>query len=118
MRSGYRPKLVVFIDGLNDIIDVARSNFRIQDKIIFHGFSTGKGGETSFRFGHHSPTAEDFKYMLVNALPFVQAYKHLKAKPSLSVDDFPAEKDSFSSPFDWTEADFMFGNWPTFGIKN
>lgn len=44
LRQGYRPDVVIFLDGLNDSFTFARSNYRVEDKIIYHGFMAGRGG--------------------------------------------------------------------------
>ncbi len=120
LRHGYRPKTVVFLDGLNDIIGMSRSNYRALDKIVFHGYAAGKGdfvGGKAFKLGNHNISKEDFIYMLTTALPIYQAVKLYFAKP-LQVEGFRPEKDPFMDSVDMLEAEIIFFNWAQFGIKN
>lgn len=120
LRSGYRPKIVIFIDGLNDIMGIARSNYRVQDKIIYQGFSVGKGDKTmdgSFLPQGATLTFDNLKSTLINALPLMRAYRNWKAQP-ITLAQYKFEKNSFIDPFDWIEAEYFCINWPDFGTAN
>lgn len=115
LRSGARPKHVVFLDGINDIYLMARSNQRVQDKIVYHGYSVGRG-EIALTPGLLQYN-NNYLLFLQRALPI---YRWLRDEPRSRHDmaAVPAVRDGFTERFDFQEAEQVFINWFEFAAAN
>ncbi|MCX7153253.1 MAG: hypothetical protein NT115_12230, partial [Proteobacteria bacterium] len=90
LRSGYRPKHVVFLDGWNDVVGLSRSNMRWQDKIIYHGFSVNRG-EIAFTPGARTG-APNYERLMINSLPIMR-YLETRIRPPFDVDAVERARD-------------------------
>jgi hypothetical protein len=110
LKAGYRPKQVIFLDGWNDLF-LARSNMRLPDKVVFHGFSVSRG-EVAFT-PHATINRPHYLKLLIRSLPI---YRALFDRPRpLSVADLKFDRNAFTDGFDFREADYLFRNWAAFG---
>jgi hypothetical protein len=123
LRQGIRPQAAIFLDGLNDIFNLARSNYRWNDKIIYHGLVAGRGdiGKPDNAFSasvRASVRPKDFGVMLSQAIP-ASRYLLEKARPVMKVDDVKSELDPFIDiPFNYAQAEYVFSHWGWYGEKN
>lgn len=109
LKSGYRPTQVFFLDGWNDL-SLSRSNMRLQDKVIFHGFVVSRG-EIAFTPG---TTVNQINYLKVFAesLPLYRAL--FERHRPISLADIKLDRNAFTDGFDFREADYIFRNWAAF----
>ncbi len=122
LRQGVRPTAVLFLDGVNDIYGMARSNYRWIDKVIYHGFVAGKGdvtrGDKAFTIGKKdSVRPRDFAIMLAQALP-LSRYVIERMMPRFDPTLGKAELNSFVSKFDYAEQEYRFYNWAILGDRD
>jgi hypothetical protein len=114
LRTGFRPKKVVFLIGWNEIIGSARSNLRWQDKVIFHGFSMKRG---EIAFTPNTSQNNNFKLM-TDTLPIIQYLRSKQVGGGESTRDCPQavnpKRDPFVDGFDFKEAYCQFNNWEDF----
>ncbi len=115
LRSGYRPRNVVFVDGWNDILDMGRSNMRLQDKIIFHGFLKNRG-DIAFTPGTPGKRVGSLR-LFIESLPIYRIYRNSFLK-KLSAGTIDPERDSFLQGFDFREANWVHNQWAEFAEKN
>ena len=111
LREGFHPERVVFLNGWNDILGMARSNLRVQDKLVYHGFATNRG-EIAFTPGDR---VDDRKHLtlFVQSLPAYRLLESLKRR-STNVDRMLVERDAFTQGFNFYEAEFVFSHWADF----
>jgi hypothetical protein len=74
LRQGYRPKRVIFIDGLNDITTFASSPYRSHDKPRTQGFLVERG-ELALMFGY--PSTKNMLMAFAYAMPITHLYFRL-----------------------------------------
>lgn len=122
LRQGHRPDVVIFLDGVNDSFTFARSNYRLGDKLIYHGFVAGRGSllRSDRAFGldmQQSVSANDFMIMLAYSLPITRVLLE-RTRPRPSIDSVAAVIDSFDAPLDYGTAAYVFGNWATFAERH
>lgn len=123
LRQGIRPTAVIFLDGVNDMIDIARSNYRWNDKIIYHGMIAGRGDvskpDNAFNINTSaSVRPADFAVMLSQALPATR-YVLEKLRPQFNIEDIKPEIDPFMvMPFNYREQEYLYSHWAWFGDKN
>jgi hypothetical protein len=123
LRQGIRPTAVIFLDGLNDVNDIARSNYRWSDKIIYHGMVSWRGDiskpDNAFNIsGRASVQPADFAVMLSQAIP-ASRYLLEMTRPKLNVDDIKPEIDPFlDMPFNYAQQEYLYSHWAWFGDKN
>jgi hypothetical protein len=126
LRQGIRPKHVIFLDGVNDILTVCRSNYRWEDKVIYHGFMAGKEElEASFALTDNFTrnkklNGTDVIKMLKMGLPvtrYFQEIKRTKEQPKeLIGQDF--NEDPFLSKMSYKRMSQSFLNWASPADKN
>jgi hypothetical protein len=123
LREGIRPTAVIFLDGLNDIFDLARSNYRWNDKIVYHGMVSGRGDvskpDNAFNINSSASVRPlDFAVMLNQALPASRfILEKTRAKPK--VEDIKSELDPFvDMPFNYAQQSYLYSHWPWFGDRN
>ena len=126
LRQGIRPKYVIFLDGVNDILTVCRSNYRWEDKVIYHGFMAGKEElEASFALTDNFTrnkklNGTDVIKMLKMGLPvtrYFQEIKRTKEQPKeLIGQDF--NEDPFLSKMSYKRMSHSFLNWASPADKN
>ena len=111
LKRGYRPRVVIFLDGWNDLF-LARSNMRLEDDVIFHGFSLNRA-EIAFTPGAMLPSVDRLK-LFAESLPL---YRWLEARerPKRDVAGIPFDRDAFTAGFDFREADYVFRHWAAYG---
>jgi hypothetical protein len=115
LRAGFRPERVIFLEGWNDILGMARSNLRAQDKLTYHGFATNRG-EIAFTPGDRVDDRRHVRLFL-ESLPAYRLLETYKRLP-ISVDRMPAERDAFTQGFDFYEAEFVFLHWADFADRH
>ena len=115
LRSGYRPKKVVFLDGWNDILSMARSNMRVQDKVTFHGFIENKGA-IAFTPGVVRKRA-NFARLFLESLPIYRIATNW-LRPEITIDNLPPVRDSFAQTYDFREAEWVNAHWAEFGERH
>jgi hypothetical protein len=76
LKKGYRPKKVIFIDGLNDITNFGRSPYNIHDTPNFWGFFRRGPSDIQIIFGHLQEKNTIHAYS--NSLPIIQLIKHIQ----------------------------------------
>ncbi len=115
LRSGFRPRAVIFLDGWNDMFTMARRNMRVQDKIIYHGFAGGRG-VVAFT---PSDSAVD-KRSLRLALEALPLYRWLLGyrRRNTGLAGIATVRDAFTDGFDFREAAYVHANWAEFGDRN
>ncbi|NBX69458.1 MAG: hypothetical protein EBR01_10905 [Proteobacteria bacterium] len=94
LRQGIRPKHVIFLDGVNDILTVCRSNYRWEDKVIYHGFMAGKE-ELERYFQEIKRTKEQPKELIgqdFNEDPFLSKMSYKRMSQSFLNWASPADK--------------------------
>ena len=108
LKAGYRPKQVFFLDGLNDLL-ILRSNMRLVDKVVYHGFAVSRG-EVAF-----TPDAAygrvSYLKLFLDSLPL---YRALRRKFDPKSTGIKFDRDAFTDGFDFREADYLFRNWVAF----
>ncbi len=114
LREGFRPAKVVFLNGWNDILGMARSNLRTQDKLIYHGFATNRG-EIAFTPGDRVDDRRHFRLFL-ESLPAYRLLETYKRR-SINLDRMLAERDAFTQGFDFYEAEFLYLHWADFADR-
>lgn len=115
LRAGFRPERVVFLEGWNDILGMARSNLRVQDKLVYHGFATNRG-EIAFTPGDRADDRRHLRLFL-QSLPAYRLLEIYKRRP-INVDRMLAERDAFTQGFDFYEAEFVFLHWADFADRH
>lgn len=115
LRAGYRPSQVVFLDGWNDILDMARTNMRTADKVIFHGFSENRG-EIAFT-PEGRVRKPDYNSLLASSLPALRLIQRFGSADH-SIESIPSARDGLLDGFDFAEAEFVFWNWEAFAVKH
>ena len=108
LRSGFQPQCVIFLDGWNDIIGMARSNQRPQDKLVYHGFVTNRG-HIAFTPGDRRDDRKHVKLFL-ESLPVYRLFGEYQSR-SFQVEDIVVERDAFVQGFDFYEAEFVHSHW-------
>jgi hypothetical protein len=106
LKIGYRPKDVVFLDGLNDLL-MPQSNMRLEDQVIYHGFSENRG-EIAFTPGASLRTP-NYARLFLESLPLyrvLMAYRRDGPLPQPHLD-----RDAFTEGFSFLEADYRFRHW-------
>ena len=114
LRSGYRPRQVVFLDGWNDIALVARSNMRWQDRVIFHGFSASRG-EIAFTPGTRLRKV-NYLRLFAESLPVIRWLRDWQ-QAAVDISRIRPARDAFVEGFDFHEADWAFRNWEAYAEK-
>ena len=76
LKKGYRPKKVIFVDGLNDITNFGRSPYKMHDTPNFWGIFLRKPSDVQIIFGHlqEQNTIQAFS----QSLPIIQLIKHIQ----------------------------------------
>lgn len=115
LRTGHRPKVVVFFDGWNDVAGQARSNMRWQDKVIFHGFSAHRG-EIAFTPGVPGDQV-DYLSIWVRTLP-ISRFIEQRRRRAFTADQIMPARDPYISSFDFYEAGWVFAGWETYAARN
>ncbi|MBS29104.1 MAG: hypothetical protein CL566_09335 [Alphaproteobacteria bacterium] len=115
LRAGHRPAHVIFLDGWNDIIDMARSNMRLADKVIFHGFSVHRG-EIAFTPGS-LVARPDYNNLLASLFPLTRLSAHVQRMP-VTLDKINPRRDGLVDGFDFREAEYVFWNWEAFADRH
>jgi hypothetical protein len=110
LRKGYRPRQVIFLDGWNDLF-LARSNMQLWDKVIYHGFSVGRG-TVAF-----TPDTAVSVQVWLRAIPFVRLLDQY-SYPALSVAGVTHNRVAYVDGFDFREADFVFRHWAAYGERH
>lgn len=107
LKAGYRPKQVFFLDGLNDLL-ILRSNMRLVDKVVYHGFAVSRG-EVAFTPG--AAYRVNYLNVFLDSLPL---YRALRGKFDPEPASIKFDRDAFTDGFDFHEADYLFRNWVAF----
>jgi len=115
LREGFRPNRVVFLNGWNDILGMARSNLRAQDKLVYHGFATNRG-EIAFTPGDRVDDRKHLRLFL-ESLPAYRLLDSFKRR-SIHVDRILAERDAFTQGFNFYEAELVFSHWADFADRH
>jgi hypothetical protein len=74
LRQGYRPRAVIFVDGLNDITTFSSTPYRAVDKPRTQGFMIDRG-ELALNFG--SPVLRNMVMAFAYAMPLTHLYFQL-----------------------------------------
>jgi len=115
LRGGYRPEIVVLLDGWNDIMGMARSNLRTRDKLVYHGFATNRG-DIAFTPGDRIDDRKHLRLFL-ESLPLYRLMAISQRDP-VSLDSIHQGRDSFTQGFDFYEAEFVFNHWVEFADRD
>lgn len=115
LRSGYRPRWVVFLEGWNDIAGLARSNMRWQDKVVYHGFSSNRG-EMAFTPGAEMGRVNHARLFL-EGLP-VMRLLDARQRSTFGAQNVNVARNPFLQGFDFREAEWMFLNWEFYAERN
>ncbi len=110
LKKGYRPKKVIFFDGLNDRFSLIYANYNISDHYNKYGFFVHRQ-ETMF-LSNIAYSWRDFAL----TLPF-KKYWSLRKK-NLNIYEIKMEKDGNLDKFDFVEAEFIGRNPLTFYKRN
>ncbi len=114
LKIGYRPSKVVLFDGWNDLF-LARSNMRLVDKVIYHGFAVNRG-DIAF-----TPAAAlfqpSFSELFLQSLPI---YRLIQSRQSTlePIESVKMDRNAFIDGFGFKEADYLFRYWAEFGEQN
>jgi hypothetical protein len=111
LRKGYRPRQVLFLDGWNDLF-LARSNMQLWDKVVYHGFSVGRGkiAYTPGTLMNRPATLQ----LALRAIPFVRLIDQYSSPP-LAIPKVKHNRVAYMDGFDFHEAEFVFRNWAAYG---
>ncbi len=114
LKAGYRPSKVIFLDGWNDLF-MARTNMRLVDQVIYHGFSVSRG-EIAFTRGgsYHQPRNLD---LFLDSLPLYQ-YLQQSKRQLPQIDKIKVDRNAFDDGFDFQEAEYLFRHWAEFGERH
>lgn len=115
LRGGYRPEIVIFLDGWNDIMGMARSNLRTRDKLVYHGFATDRGA-IAFTPGDRIDDRKHLRVFL-ESLPLYRLMAILQ-RGFFGLDAIHQGRDSFTQGFDFYEAEFVFNHWVEFADRD
>ena len=115
LRSGYRPRHVVLLDGWNDIVGIARSNMRREDRVVFHGFSINRG-EVAFTPGNRLSAVNHLR-LFAESLP-VMRWLRQRERQAYNLARVTRERDAFTQGFDFREADWVFNNWERYAAEH
>jgi hypothetical protein len=108
LRKGYRPKSVIFIDGLNEVTTFARSPYELHDSPRAQGLILDRG-EVPLVFG--APVSRNGLLALAYSFPVTHAiYRFLKRKKS-SEDPFIRKSANVHGLDDWFELLEFHYNW-------
>ena len=107
LRKGYRPKSLVFIDGLNDISTFAQSPYEIYDSPRTVGFTTYRG-QVPLVFGY--PTTRNMWLALAYSLPVTHLLHRFQDASSCDAREF-VRKNVLSNTLDWNELMYFYKNW-------
>jgi hypothetical protein len=108
LRRGLRPKRVIFLDGLNDMLMLVDSNLRPGDRIVHPGFMTNRG-EVAISGGLQVGQRNWWR-LLAEALPAAQWIER-KLEPELSAEKIIYSRDVFTQGFDFREAEWVKFYW-------
>jgi hypothetical protein len=108
LRQGLRPKRVIFLDGLNDMLMLVDSNLRVGDRIVYPGFMVNRG-EVAVSSGSQVGQRNWWR-LLAEALPAVQWIER-KLEPDLSAEQIVYSRDVFTQGFDFREAEWVKFYW-------
>jgi len=111
LQVGYRPKSVVFLDGWNDLMHLARSNMRSVDHFLINSHAI-KRGEIAFtpRASFHRP---NYWHLLAESLPLYRLWVE-KTASVRGARDIKFDRDAFLDGFDFLEADLAYREWGEF----
>lgn len=124
LEHDYIPDEVIFFDGVNDITHMAASNYRAGDKIIYHGFVSGRSRSENpdDNFTVPSPTPrklglKDYLILQTRAIPVIRAFIQDSIQSANKFDDasFPDELDPFKTKLNIKMAEFAFFHWGIIG---
>jgi hypothetical protein len=108
LRQGLRPKRVIFLDGLNDLLVLFDSNLRPGDRIVQQGFVASRG-EVAISGGLQVGQRNWWR-LLAEALPAVQWIER-KLEPDPSAEQIIYSRDVFTQGFDFREAEWARFFW-------
>jgi len=114
LNKGYRPRAVLLLDGWNDLF-FSRSNMRLVDKVIYHGFARGRGEIAFTPGGLLNPLS--YLDLVLEYSPLLQLIRHWQRGPQ-RVEHVKFDRDAFTDGFDFREADFMYRYWALFGEQH
>lgn len=107
LRKGYRPKTIIFIDGLNDIATFARSPYEIHDTPRAQGLVLDRG-QIPLIFG--VPKSENMLLAIAYGFPVTHLIYRLMNKKHAG-DAFIRKSANEHGLDDWLELMYFHYNW-------
>ncbi len=112
LRQGFRPKKVIFIDGLNDLTTFASAPYRAHDKPRTQGFLIGRG-KPALIFGVINST--NMLLAFAYSLPITHLYYQLaKPEPNVPYGTLDANRD----PLDYRMLAYYYRNQFIYADEN
>jgi hypothetical protein len=108
LRRGLRPRRVIFLDGVNDLLILVDSNLRQGDRTYYETLMTNRGEvavSDGLRLGQRN-----WWRVLAEGLPAVK-WLEQKLEPERSADQVVFERDVFTQGFDFREAEWTRYFW-------
>ncbi len=127
LERGYVPDEVIFFDGVNDITHMAASNYRVGDKIIYHGFVSGRSRSENpdDHFALPSPSAKkmtlkDYVILQTRAIPLIRTFvqEEIQARSTFEEKTIPQQLDPFQAKLDIKMAEYVFFHWAQLGDQH
>lgn len=113
LKKGYRPKHVIFFDGLNDVGLVA-NNYAVGDVYTRLEVIAAKTNPNLLA----GTSIHEQLFDLIRALPIFKAYHMLKYRNKYEISSIREDIDSNLQPFDVDEQRFIAANWIDWYFKN
>lgn len=107
LRKGYRPKAVIFIDGLNDVTTFARSPYEIHDTPRVQGLVLDRG-QVPLVFGF--PKTENMFLALAYSFPVTHLAHRLSSRNDEGGAFIRKSADAHGLE-DWQELMYLHHNW-------
>ena len=108
LRKGYRPKSVIFIDGLNDVTTFARSPYEIHDTPRAQGLILDRG-QVPLVFG--IPGNKNRLLALAYSFPITHLIYRILNSKNYSDDVFTRKSANLHGLDDWFELIYFHYNW-------
>jgi hypothetical protein len=108
LRKGYRPKTVIFIDGLNDITTFAGSPYEIHDTPRTQGLVLDRG-QVPLIFGW--PTSENMRLAFAYSLPVSHLAYRLLNDDKNAINVFTRKSADLHGLNNWVELMNFQDNW-------
>ena len=110
LRKGFRPKEVIFIDGLNDVTTFARSPYEIHDSPRAQGLVLDRG-EVPLIYGY--PSVQNMLHSLAYSFPLTHVVKKWIEGKRVVYHQHERKSANIHGMEGWQELMFYHYKWPS-----